>query len=243
MYGELTKTQSEEEEEVKCNVTLCTNDSVSLERKRRQLNETTPNEYVHDVSQSDLSLNENTTENTFNDVATVVQGPTGDDEENKSQKSWMMEMLMSDGDILTTMTNGPEEVSEDYKKFLYTRATHSNHVIQYHMQQIIERQKVVDEYRSMTMEGMGLISLESNLHKNDPVVISQIIQMIEVVEKPQFSIGLISSCADQFSSCVLHKSKIACVHVSFTTYEYFYKLSKSASFSRWLLHPVPQKNQ
>ena len=30
------------------------------------------------------------------------------------------------------------------------------------------------------MEGMGLMPLESNLHKNDPVVISQIIQMIEV---------------------------------------------------------------
>ena len=48
------------------------------------------------------------------------------------------------------------------------------------MEQIIERQKVVDEYRSMTMEGMGLTSLESNLHKNDLVVISQIMQMIEV---------------------------------------------------------------
>ena len=48
------------------------------------------------------------------------------------------------------------------------------------MQQIIERQKVVDEYRSMTMEGMGSTPLESNLHKNDPVVISQIMQMIEV---------------------------------------------------------------
>ena len=53
MYGELMKTQSEEEEEVKCNVALCTNDSVSLEKYRRQLNETTPNEYVHDVSQCD----------------------------------------------------------------------------------------------------------------------------------------------------------------------------------------------
>ena len=30
------------------------------------------------------------------------------------------------------------------------------------------------------MEGMGLIPLELNLHKNDPVIISQIIQMIEV---------------------------------------------------------------
>ena len=48
------------------------------------------------------------------------------------------------------------------------------------MQQIIERQKVVDEYRSMMMEGMSLIPLESNLYKNDLVVVSQTIQMIEV---------------------------------------------------------------
>ena len=48
------------------------------------------------------------------------------------------------------------------------------------MQQIIEQQKVVNEYRSMMMEGMGLTPLESNLHKCDPVVISQIMQMIEV---------------------------------------------------------------
>ena len=51
------------------------------------------------------------------------------------------------------------------------------------------------------------------------------------VEKPPFSIGLISSCADHFSSCALLQSGIACLHVSFTAYEYFYKLSKSASFS------------
>ena len=48
------------------------------------------------------------------------------------------------------------------------------------MQQIIERRKVVDEYRSMMMEEIGLTPLESNLHRNDLVVISQIIQMIEV---------------------------------------------------------------
>ena len=129
MYGELTKTQSKEVEEVKCNVSLCINDSVSLEKYRRQLNETTPNEYVHDVSQSDTSLNENPTGNKFNNVAAVVQGPTGDDHENELQKTWMMEMWMSDGDISTTTTNGPEQVSEDYKKFLYARATHSNYVI------------------------------------------------------------------------------------------------------------------
>ena len=72
-------------------------------------------------------------------MATVVQGPTGDDDENELQKAWMMEILMSDGNISTTTMNGPEQVSEDYKKFLYARATHSNHAIQYHMQQIIER--------------------------------------------------------------------------------------------------------
>ena len=70
-------------------------------------------------------------------------------------------------------------MSKDDKKFLYARAVRSNHSIQYHMHQIIERQKVVDEYRSMTMEGMDLTPLESNLHKYDPVIISQIIQMIE----------------------------------------------------------------
>ena len=48
------------------------------------------------------------------------------------------------------------------------------------MQQIIERQKMVDEYRGMKMEGMGLTLLELHLYKNDLVVISQIMQMIEV---------------------------------------------------------------
>ena len=78
------------------------------------------------------------------------------------------------------MTNGSEQVSGDYKKFLYARATHSNHVIQYHTQQIMERQKVVNEYRSMMMEGMSLIPLELNSYKSDPVVISHTIQIIEV---------------------------------------------------------------
>ena len=48
------------------------------------------------------------------------------------------------------------------------------------MQQIIERRKVVDEYRSMMMEEIGLTALELNLHRNDLVVISQIIQ----IQKP-----------------------------------------------------------
>ena len=43
----------------------------------------------------------------------------------------------------------------------------------------MEQQKVIDEYKNMTMEGMDLIPLESNLHQNHPVIISQIINMIE----------------------------------------------------------------
>ena len=86
----------------------------------------------------------------------MAQESTDDDYENKSQKAWTMEMLINNGDISMSMMNEPEHVSEEVKKFLYARAVHSNHSIQYHMQQIIERQKVIDEYRSMTMEGMGL---------------------------------------------------------------------------------------
>ena len=74
----------------------------------------------------------------------VVQGPSDDNDENESWKVWTMEMLMNNGDISTNMRNEPEQVSEEDKKFLYARAVHSNHLIQYHMQQIIKRQKVVD---------------------------------------------------------------------------------------------------
>ena len=178
-YGNLSKTQSEEEEEVKYNVAQSANDSVVLERKRRRLNEIIPNENTHDVSQSDTLINEKHTENTLNNVTKVVQGPTDDNDENESWKMWTMDMLTNDGDISMSMMNEAEQVSEGDKKFLYARAVHSNHSIQYHMQQIIERQKVVDEYRSMMMEGIGLTPLESNLHKYDLVVIFQIMQMIE----------------------------------------------------------------
>ena len=70
-------------------------------------------------------------------------------------------------------------MSDNERMFLYARAVHSNHLIQYHMHQIMERQKVIDEYRNMTMEGLDLIPLESHLHQYHPVIISQIINMIE----------------------------------------------------------------
>ena len=75
------------------------NDSVLLERKRRRLNKNIPNEKSDGVSQSDTSINENHTENSFNNVTTVVQGPSDDNDENELQKAWTMEMLMNDGDI------------------------------------------------------------------------------------------------------------------------------------------------
>ena len=180
MYGELTKTPSKEEEEVTYNVALCANDSMSLEKKRRQLNKTMPDENTHYVSQSDISLNENPTRNTFINKATIVQGPMGDGNEIESWKVQMMEMLMNDSDISMTMTSRPEQTNGDYKKFLYARVMHSNHTIQYHMQQIMERQKVVDEYRSMMVDRMDLTTLESNSYKSDLVVILHIIHMIEV---------------------------------------------------------------
>ena len=71
---------------------------------------------------------------------------------------------MNGSDISANTTNEEVSMSDDEKMFLYARAVHSNHSIQYHMHQIMERQRVIDKYRNMTMEGMVLIPLESNLH-------------------------------------------------------------------------------
>ena len=86
---------------------------------------------------------------------------------------------MNSGDISANTTNEEASMSDNERMFLYARAVHSNHSIQYHMHQIMERQRVIDEYRNMTMEGVDLIPLESNLHKFHPVIISQFITMIE----------------------------------------------------------------
>ena len=63
-------------------------------------------------------------------------------------------------------------------KFLYARAVHANHMIQYHMHEISERQQVVDEYRSMANGGREMIPLESDEYKSDLVVNQHIMQMI-----------------------------------------------------------------
>ena len=119
------------------------------------------------------------TVNSINESMSEVQGPTDDDNKNESRKAWTMEMLMNNGDISANTTNEEESMSDDEKMFLYARAVHSNHLIQYHMHQIMEQQRVVDEYRNMTMEGMDLIPLKSNLHKFHLVIMLQIINMIE----------------------------------------------------------------
>ena len=178
-YGNLTKTKSEEEDDVKCTVAQQANDSVILERKRRRLNENDPNKKSDDHNQSDRPINKRSTVNSINESTSEVQGPMDDDSKNESQKAWTMDMLTNDGNISANMMNEEESMSSNEKMFLYARAVHSNHLIQYHMHQIMERQTVVDKYRNMMMEGIDLIPLESNLHKFHLVIISQIINMIE----------------------------------------------------------------
>ena len=150
-----------------------------LERKRRRLSENDPDKKSEDYNQSDAPINEMSTVNSINEAMSEVQGPTDDNNKNELRKSWTMEMLMNGGDISANMMNEEVLMSDDERMFLYARAVHSNHSIQYHMHQVMERQRVVDEYRNMTMEGMDLIPLESNLHKFHPVIISQIINMIQ----------------------------------------------------------------
>ena len=179
IYGNLMQTQSDEENDVKCTVAQRANDSVILERKKRQFNHNDPEENSGNYNQCEMMISDAGTEKSINEMIPETKGPTDDGNRNESQKAWTMEMLMNGGDISTNTTNEEESMSDDEKMFLYARAVHSNHSIQYHTHQIIERQKVIDEYRNMMMEGMDLISLESNLHRYHPVIISQIINMIE----------------------------------------------------------------
>ena len=179
IYGNLMQTQSDEENDVKCTVAQRANDSVILERKKRRFNHNDPEENSDNYNQCETMISDAGTEKSINEMIPETKGPTDDGNKNESRKAWTMEMLMNGGDVSTNKTNEEESMSDDEKMFLYARAVHSNHSIQYHTHQIIERQKVIDEYRNMMMEGVDLISLESNLHRYHPVIISQIINMIE----------------------------------------------------------------
>ena len=178
-YGDLMQSQSDEENEVKCTVAQQANNSVILERKKRQFNYNDPKEKTDDSNQYDTLISERGTENSINELTPEAQGPTEDDNKNESRKAWTMEMLMNGFDNSTNTMSEEESMSDNERMFLYARAVHSNHSIQYHMHEIMERQKVIDEYRNMTMGGLDLIPLESDLHRYHPVIISQIINMIE----------------------------------------------------------------
>ena len=137
-YGDLMKTQSEEEGEVKCTVAQQANNSVILERKRRRFNESNPDKKSDGDNQSDTPISEKSTVSIINKSTLVAQGPADDDDENEPRKAWTMEVLTNDGDILTNMMNEEELMNDDEKRFLYARAVHSNHSIQYHIHQIME---------------------------------------------------------------------------------------------------------
>ena len=115
MCGDFMKTQSEDEDEVKCTVAQKTNDSVILERKRRRFNKNNPDEKPNGDSQSDTSISENCTVKPINKLTMVAKGPVDDDDENELHKAWTMEMLTNNGNISTSMMNEQESMSEDEK--------------------------------------------------------------------------------------------------------------------------------
>ena len=51
-----------------------------------------------------------------------------------------------DGNISMMDSEELEQIEDNNKKFLYARVVHANHMIQHHIHEISERQKVVDEY-------------------------------------------------------------------------------------------------
>ena len=85
---------------------------------------------------------------------------------------------MIDGNISTLETEELEQIEDNNKKFLYARVVHANHMIQQHMHEILECQRVVDEYRSMADGGREMILLELDEYKYDPVINQHVMQMI-----------------------------------------------------------------
>ena len=145
IYGNLMQTQSDDENKVKCTVAQRANDSVILLMKKRQFNYNDPEEKSDNNNQCDTMISDGGTENSINETIPEAQGPTEDNNKNKPRKVWTMEMLMNGFDNSTNTTSEEELMSDNERMFLYARAVHLNHSIQYHMHQIMERQKVIDE--------------------------------------------------------------------------------------------------
>ena len=178
-YGDILKTDSDEEPVVKYNVALCAQDSVSLEKKRRRLNRDIPSEDESQLSLSHNEINRTDNEKAINKEKDTVPCPTSYDDKNESQKAWTMGMPTIDGDISLMDTEEQTQIEDESKKYLYARAVHATHMIQNHMHEILECQRVVDEYRSMTDRGKEMILLESDQYKSDPVINQHIMQMID----------------------------------------------------------------
>ena len=83
-----------------------------------------------------------------------------------------------DSDISTMNTEDRTQIEDHNKKFLYARAVHANHMIQYHMHEISEHQQVVDVYQFMANRGREMILLELDKYRNDLEVNQHIMQMI-----------------------------------------------------------------
>ena len=86
---------------------------------------------------------------------------------------------MIDSDISMMETEELEQIEDNNKKFLYARAVHANHMIQHHMHEIFEHQRVVNEYQSMADRGREMIPLELDQYKNDLMINQHIMQMID----------------------------------------------------------------
>ena len=84
-YGDLMKTQSEEEDDIKCTVAQQANDSVILERKRIRLIKEDPNKKSDGYNQSDASISKLSTVNSIKESMSEVQGPTDDNNKNESR--------------------------------------------------------------------------------------------------------------------------------------------------------------
>ena len=83
-YDDLMKTQSEEENEVKCTVAQRANNGVILERKRRRLSKDDPDKKSVNYNQNDAPINKRSTDNLINESTSKVEGPMDDDNENES---------------------------------------------------------------------------------------------------------------------------------------------------------------
>ena len=90
-----------------------------------------------------------------------------------------MGMPTIDSNISMMDTEELEQIEDNNMKFLYARVVHANHMIQNHMHEVLEHQRVVNEYQSMANGGREMILLESDQYKNDLVINQCIMQMID----------------------------------------------------------------